>query len=182
MNNELNIVGLKHGGLAGAIAAVFSLFLIMLGREYYLAASGVGTLAIALFVLVRFGRQERDTNHDGYLSYLAAFVYASILFFISGYIAEAIHITICNYFDPQIKKMMLTDGLKSSEEAFRMLGLSEKEIDDNLDELEISLKKSFSYYSLISNSWALLVRGMFFGAIGAFFIKKSKPDFSESND
>ncbi|WP_109832258.1 DUF4199 domain-containing protein [Reichenbachiella versicolor] len=179
MNNELNITGLKHGALAGGIGAIISFILIMIGRELYMGVSGFVGVIVAFSVLIRLGRHERNLHYEGYLSYFGAFVYASILFFISGYIAEVAHISICNYIDPKIKEIMLTEGLKSSEQAFRMLNLEEKEIDKSLDELETSLKMSFSYYSLISNSYILLIRAIFLGAIGAFFIKKSRPDFEE---
>ncbi len=179
MNNELNITALKHGAILGGVGAILAFLLIMVSRDLYMSMSGLGIPLLTFVMLVFLGIKERREHFDNTLNYLAAFVYASIAFFIMGTMTSFANITILNYVDPEIQNVLMNEGLADAEDTFRMLGLDESDIDEQMINLEIQLKNSFSYLFLLTNSWAQLISAVFFGAIAALFIRKSKPDFAE---
>jgi hypothetical protein len=182
MNNELNITGLRHGALAGGIGVISGILFILISKETYLSLSGITNFIAPIMVLLIFGKKERDNNHGGHLKYLESFVYASILIFISGQITTITQITAFKYIFPEHQETLIEESMKASEAFMRAMGYDEKLIDEGLDQAERTVKMSFSYYAMLANSWASLLGSMFLGAIGAFFIKKSRPDLEESSN
>jgi len=179
MNNELNITGLKHGAILGVIGSILAFLLISVSRDLYMSISGLGIPLLTLILLIVIGIKERKEKFDNSLNYLAAFVYASIALFIMGNISSLTSVTILNYVDPEIQNILLKEGMADAEKTFRMFGLDEGDIDEQMINLEAQLKNSFQYSSILTNSWAQLLSALFFGTIAAFFIRKSQPDFAE---
>ncbi|MFY0627895.1 MAG: DUF4199 domain-containing protein [Reichenbachiella sp.] len=179
MNNELNITGLKHGGIIGGLAAIVSLLLIMISRDLYMTMSGIGIPLMSLTLFILLGIKERKEQYDNALDYGEAFIYSAIALFIVGYMTSFVNISIIRFIDPEIQNVLLNEGMAQAEKMFEMVSMSEKEIDEQMINMEIELKNSFNYMSLVSKSWAHLLSAAFLGAIAAIFIKKSQPDFAE---
>lgn len=178
MNNELNIIGLKHGGILGGLSSILAFLLIMIGRDTYMTFSGLGIPIIAFALLLYFGIKERKENFNNELPYVAALFYAAIALFINGILASITNIVILNFIDPGIQDVLLNEGMAEAEKMYEMLGLGAGKLDEMMAELEAQIKNSFKFISILTNSWAQLLSAVIFGAIAAIFIKKNKPDFA----
>lgn len=183
MNNELNVSGLKHGVIIGGIGAIVTFILTIIGRDTFIELNGIMTLTISIGLVISFGRRERRQIFNNELNYLAAFVYASVAYFIAFFMGQLSNIAVYQLIDPGIKEVLMTQGMEAVEEGLRMsqnwIDMGETEVDKMLDQAERDLKQSFTIYSVVTNSWATLLGALFLGAISALFIRKAKPDFSE---
>lgn len=183
MNNELNITGVKHGLIIGGISAIIAFLMILAGHNMYIEMKDWLTFFISIGMVIYFGRKERIEKYNGYMNYAAMFFYSAITLFIAGMLSQTAHVIVCNVIDPSIKDVIMEKGMIAIEETLRIAGglvkMSESEIDKALDQGERDLRKSFSPYSILANSWISLIWSIILGAIMALFLKKRKPDFVE---
>ncbi len=178
MNNELNITGVKHGLITGAIIALVVIGCGAAGRNLYMGVAQWLAMGLTLALPIYLGFKERE-KLEGYLSWTPAFVYLGIIFFISAVFWEFADVTVLGVIDPGIIDVMLEESMPAAEQAMRMFIDDESLIDQQMAEAEIQIRKKGSYMFLLSTSWWFVVKAAALGALAALIIKKKKPDFEE---
>lgn len=179
MDADLNKKGLIDGAKVGAIGVAISLLFYMMGVEAFLGYRGIVLVITSLTLLILWGRKERNINYEGYLEYNDAFWYCAIAIFIMSYINEINYIFILNIVDPDLQKIFLEQSIEATEKGLMLFQNDQSIIDETITEIEIQIRNSFLPFSLIANSWQVLMQSMFFALIPALFLRKSRPLFEE---
>lgn len=179
MNAALNKKGLINGAKIGAIGVVISLLFYLMGAEAFLSFRGIVLMTVSMVLLIIWGRKERKENHEGYLSYNEAYWYCAIAIFIMSYMNEVNYIFIFNVLNPELQEIFLNQSIESMEKGLMLFQSDQSLIDKTITDIEFQVKNSFLPFSLVANSWQLLVQSMFLALIAALFLRKSKPLFEE---
>ncbi|PIB36374.1 hypothetical protein BFP72_13700 [Reichenbachiella sp. 5M10] len=165
--------------MIGGVGIAISLFAYLISNNAYFTWRSIALISISFGLLIYLGRKERRESHDGFLTYMEAYWYAAIALFIMMYLNEIFYIFVFNVLNPGLQEVFLQQSIESTEQMYLLFEKDQSVIDDSLKEIEIQLRNSFKPFSLIANSWQILMQAMSVALIAALFLKKSKPLFEE---
>ncbi|MGL1889237.1 MAG: DUF4199 domain-containing protein [Reichenbachiella sp.] len=187
MNAELNKKGILYGLQLGGIGILISLITYFISVDTYIGnIRQIGMMITSIVLFVYWGRKERNEHFGGYMEYQDAYWFTTIILFITIYIGEITFIIMHNMINPEMKTIIIEQSMEEGEKFMLMFNFDQSEIDEMVIQTEHKLKNAFKPFSLLANSWQVLLQAMFFALVMALFIKKKRPLFDEfeetSND
>jgi hypothetical protein len=138
---------------------------------------GIGMLVVGIGYASYMGRNFRDEETDGFISFKHSFFYSFVLFFISSVISASFMILLYEVIDPDVKKILADQGIENTEKMMRSFGAPEEAIEKAMEEAEYKMVEQFSAMGIIKSSYVYIISSAIMGLIAGLFIKKKKPDF-----
>ncbi|RJE73135.1 DUF4199 domain-containing protein [Reichenbachiella sp. MSK19-1] len=177
MNYDLNKKGLLHGAIIGLVGIGISLVAYLISSDAYFSWRSITLMIVSFGLLIYLGRKERSKNHEGHLTYAEAYWYSGIAFFIMIYFNEVFYIFVFNVLNPDLQDIFIQKSIESTEQMLLLFEKDMSKVDESISEIERQVRNSFKPFSLIANSWQILMQAMVAALIAALFLRKSKPLF-----
>lgn len=179
MSNDQKIslipFGVRHGIILGLIAVTFILLIYIISYDIMVNWwFSLLTIVLITSIVVYFGIQFRYSI-GGYIGYGTAFRLSLLMLIIYSMIQVAFGLLLYNVIDPELPELLSKASIDNMEAMYRSFGMSQQDIDNQIEILEVEIPKQFQPLNQIKNSWIILISSLIFSAIAALFIRRNKP-------
>lgn len=166
----------RSGAIIGGIGVV--LYLLVYAIDYSLLADWkVGLLMIIVFIgLVIYAGINYRNEAGGYLSYGKAFQHGYVTLLTSALINLVFSLILYTVIDPDLSQNLADAAIEKSGEMMRGFGLSEEQIDQQLDLMRTEMPERYSPMGLVKQfGWNLIIFAVI-SVITALFVKRNEPE------
>lgn len=166
---------LIYGAQVGVVSIIGSVMIYFIDRTQLY--DGSFPLVIFLFCLILtwyFAKTYRDHHAGGFLSFGKSFLLSGSIIGFSSLLAAIFHFILFYHIDPELGKMEQETAQEMSIRVYEMMGMSDSQIDKQLEEAE-SLQTGSLLFQLVGSLFSAALTGAFWGLILGLIIKKNEP-------
>lgn len=178
MDSNTSSSAIKNGLILGLIGVIVTMLAYVIDLNLLTSMwFGLSMFALAIILLVVFGKKYRNEHMEGFMSFGEAFKYIFIAAIISMIVSGFFQILLYNVIDPELPEIITEQALKSTEEFMIKLGTPEEAIDEAMKKAEEDLDGKFTTTGILSGSWVWIIISAIYALIAGAIIKKKRPEF-----
>ena len=178
INKDRNEEALKLGIILGLFSIVVVVLIYIIDVSILAVWKlNVSLLVISLGVISYMGRQFRDEERGGLMSFKESFFYSYIIFFVSSILSASFLVLLYEVIDPEVPRILADVSIENAEKMMRSFGAPEDKIEEAMGPMEEQMLANFSAKGVLKVSWVYILTSGFFSLITGAIIKKKQPDF-----
>ena len=166
--------GLNYGLIAGLVITVITLLQYLGGLDMYLSPIGYVSYLVIITMAVLAALKVRKTN-EGFLEFSQALKVTFTVFVIAFFIQTVFTYILFNFIDVSFREAVAQEALNSAEKLMKKIGLSDSQIDEQLEKERSS--NPFSFFKVLLGYALTCIVAFIFCLLISLIVKKSKPAF-----
>ncbi len=167
----------KSGAILGLISIILGVVVYMIDPTLFVKWwFGLIMFGMSLGLVVYFGIQYRNAEHDGYMSFGEAYKHGFVVFAVGGAIGSVFNILLFNVIDPDLPQVLTQATLDQTYAMMKSFGAPEGAVEEQMEALKNDIPNQFSPLGTLKGYGIALIGYAVLALISAAIVKKKQPE------
>lgn len=168
---------IKYGSILGLISIIITMLIYLLNIALFAKIWLLFViLLVNILIIIYFGIQFRNQEHEGYISFKNSFIFSFLTFFVGGLIGTAFMILLFNVIDKEAVDQITEATVENTISMMERFNVPEADMEEAIDQVRKDTPDRFTVLGQIKGLGSGLIIYAILSLITGAIIKRKKKE------